>query len=262
MVKKRIKKKYLLLKFRRELREKSKKIQNCLEINRNKKRFKRIKGLEDTFNSIRWTNEAKNVMFIANFTNPPWQKIVKLDFCHLRNIYIKYLKNIEPGEYKIKFIVDGKYCCFDKLPMIKDPQGNFNNIVEMLPKRKNSIFRKNKSIPENLSKLGDQLQITSRRKYYSNEPIQDEEMERTKGKKVIRAAGRNIEEKKRKTEEKRKSKKEKREQGNPLRKKDLRKKSVQEEEEERKTLPQEAIFQNTESEVVNPKNSHSLSVSS
>lgn len=54
---------------------------------------------------------------VGNFTSPPWERPLRLDFCKLRKIYVKYLKNLPYRIIEFKFIVDGAYRCDGTLPM-------------------------------------------------------------------------------------------------------------------------------------------------
>lgn len=73
-----------------------------------------------------------NVEVVGNFTNPPWDKKVELDFCPLRGIFVKYINNLSEGVYLIKFIVNGEYRCDDHLlPTVTDSSGHINNVLEI-----------------------------------------------------------------------------------------------------------------------------------
>lgn len=86
---------------------------------------------EKNFHSLKWKYNAGEVFVIANFTKPAWQKEIRLDFCPLREIFVKYFRNIPPGVYEIKFIVDHEYLCDGKLPIVRDKEGNYNNLFNV-----------------------------------------------------------------------------------------------------------------------------------
>ena len=72
------------------------------------------------------------VQVIGSFTNPPWSKVVDLNYCLLRHIFVMYLFNVQEGKYLIKFIVDGEYKCSKTLPIITDSAGQSNNLLEIV----------------------------------------------------------------------------------------------------------------------------------
>ena len=69
---------------------------------------------------------------IGSFTNPPWEKKVELDYCPLRNIFVKYMSNLTEGTYLIKYLVDGEFRCDKNLPLTTDSSGHLNNILEIV----------------------------------------------------------------------------------------------------------------------------------
>lgn len=45
---------------------------------------------------------------------------------------MKYINNIREGVYLIKFIIDGEFKCDEQfLPMVTDPSGFANNVLEI-----------------------------------------------------------------------------------------------------------------------------------
>jgi len=86
---------------------------------------------EKNFHSLKWKYNANEVFVIANFTKPAWQREIKLDYCPLREIFVRYFRNIPPGVYEIKFIVDHEYLCDGKLPIVRDHKGNYNNLFNV-----------------------------------------------------------------------------------------------------------------------------------
>lgn len=100
--------------------------------------YEKVIELERNFIALKWlpsdssTASMSNVEVVGNFTNPPWAKKVELDFCPLRGIFVKYIKNLSEGVYFIKFIVNGEYRCDDHLlPTITDSSGHINNVLEI-----------------------------------------------------------------------------------------------------------------------------------
>ncbi len=93
-------------------------------------RYRRIIKFERKFHSLKWSHlqkEGHSVVVIGSFTSPPWEKELKLDFCKIRKIYVKYLKNLPHGRFEFKFIVDGEYMCDGKLPTVISREGVVNN---------------------------------------------------------------------------------------------------------------------------------------
>lgn len=56
------------------------------------------------------------VQVVGSFTSPAWKCPLRLEYCRLRKIYVKYLKNLPKGRIELKFIVDGEYVCDGRLP--------------------------------------------------------------------------------------------------------------------------------------------------
>lgn len=93
--------------------------------------------LEDNYVALKWTGQrndrkiAKKVQVVGSFTNPPWEKKVDLDFCPLRQIFVKYMSNLQEGIYLMKYLVDGEFRCEKTLPSATDSIGHLNNILEI-----------------------------------------------------------------------------------------------------------------------------------
>lgn len=95
-----------IIKDRKEAVNKITKNMKCFYI---RSLYLKLKNSEKSHISIRWIDDPmpKRVQVIGSFSNPPWQKLITLEFCPLRKIFIKYLTDIQEGIYLIKFIVDG-----------------------------------------------------------------------------------------------------------------------------------------------------------
>ena len=81
---------------------------------------------------ITWRHQAKNVSVAGTFTEPIWSLHIPLSYCKaLKLFYTGFLHTtgVPPGNYSIKFIVDGAWVCNGDLPLAKDLENNFNNLV-------------------------------------------------------------------------------------------------------------------------------------
>ena len=107
-----------------------------------RKKYLKILIGEKCFNSVQWKDKGKEVYLISNFTSPPWQKKIRLDYCPLRKIFVKYFKDLKEGNYLIKYEVDGEYKCSSKIPTIVDKYGNFNNLLSISENKDSHYFFK------------------------------------------------------------------------------------------------------------------------
>jgi serine/threonine protein phosphatase PrpC len=81
---------------------------------------------------IRWPFEAREVYIAGNFTKPPWIHLLPLRYSrylkeHISTFFID--NKIEPGDYEMKFVADSIWLCNGNLPIAKDINGNYNNII-------------------------------------------------------------------------------------------------------------------------------------
>lgn len=91
---------------------------------------------------LTWLYPAKQISIIGHFTNPPWGVEIPL-------VYSKYLKgffstffienSLSPGNYNIKFIVDGLIRCNEDLPIIYDDFNNQVNQIFLLPYKPTAV---------------------------------------------------------------------------------------------------------------------------
>ena len=134
---KRVKLQFLTKQLRGWRNEAGRKIQRRFRMKIEREQYKQIIKMERSYNYIKWPLEGKEVEIVTNFTNPRWKKELKLWFCPLRKIFVKYLKNLRPGVYQLKYKVDGQFRLNPHMPVMKDPSGNENNvfIVKGAPRR-------------------------------------------------------------------------------------------------------------------------------
>ena len=81
-----------------------------------RKLYRQISYYENSYTSIKWTGPGANAQIIGDMTNPPWAVKIKMDYCQLRHIYVKYFSDLNKGIYYYNFIVDGKTCIDTKKP--------------------------------------------------------------------------------------------------------------------------------------------------
>ncbi len=83
-------------------------------------KFKRIMVKERSYPSIKWIYSGKTVYVIGEMTRPHWVTKLKLKWCPVRGIYVKYFKApLDPSKvYKYLYVVDGKYCFDANLPCV------------------------------------------------------------------------------------------------------------------------------------------------
>ena len=81
---------------------------------------------------IYWRYFAKNVFIAGNFTYPPWKVEIPLVYSKYLNGFYSgfFIENkLSPGDYALKFIVDGCWLCDGHYPLSQDSEGNYNNII-------------------------------------------------------------------------------------------------------------------------------------
>eukprot|EP00826_Nyctotherus_ovalis_P014164 TRINITY_DN1391_c0_g1_i5.p1 TRINITY_DN1391_c0_g1~~TRINITY_DN1391_c0_g1_i5.p1 ORF type:complete len:251 (-),score=46.44 TRINITY_DN1391_c0_g1_i5:110-862(-) len=70
--------------------------------------YSEIIKYEREFSSIKWNGRASVVEIVGNFTSPQWKLRLKLDYCRLRGIFVKYMANMDDSkEYYYSFIIGG-----------------------------------------------------------------------------------------------------------------------------------------------------------
>ncbi len=76
------------------------------------KRYKKILAKEKAYSNVKWRYSGKKVYVIGELCKPHWVHKIKLKWCPLRGIYVKYFKMpLDPmKQYRYLFVVDGKYC--------------------------------------------------------------------------------------------------------------------------------------------------------
>jgi len=83
-----------------------------------RKLHKTIKFYEQNYMSVKWTKENKEVMVIGDMSNPPWISKIKMDYCMLRHIHVKYFSKLYNGIYYYNYIVDGQITIAEDQPGI------------------------------------------------------------------------------------------------------------------------------------------------
>jgi len=92
----------------KQMDEAAKKIQSLQRMWKTRKLYLKIVGFEHTFSVIKYIKPAKSVEIVGTFTKPIWKVKLKLDYCKLRNIFVKYLANLGAGNnYQYMLIIDG-----------------------------------------------------------------------------------------------------------------------------------------------------------
>lgn len=94
------------------------KIENaCITFN-TRRLYKNIIFYESAYVSLKWTKPAKNVEIIGDMTDPPWIARLKMDYCKLRHIFVKYFARLKSGIYYYNYIVDGEICIAADQPSV------------------------------------------------------------------------------------------------------------------------------------------------
>ena len=75
-----------------------------------KKQYKEMRSYERDYVSVKWIGPGKTIELIGNMTNPPWTLSLKMDYCTLRGIHVKYFSKLKEGTYYYNYIVDGRIC--------------------------------------------------------------------------------------------------------------------------------------------------------
>ena len=81
---------------------------------------------------IFWRYFAKNVFIAGSFTYPPWKIEIPLVYSKYLNGFYSgfFIENkLSPGDYALKFIVDGSWLCDGHYPLFQDSEGNYNNVI-------------------------------------------------------------------------------------------------------------------------------------
>lgn len=75
-----------------------------------RRRYIEVLQYEKAYTSVKWTHEVKNeVSLVGDFTMPVWKVFLRMEYCSLRGVYVKYLANLKEGEeYCYSFVVDGR----------------------------------------------------------------------------------------------------------------------------------------------------------
>ncbi len=86
------------------------KIQAWHKMRHVRKRYIQLLQYEKAYTSVKWTHETgKEVSLVGDFTAPAWKVVLRMEYCSLRRIFVKYLANLKEGEeYCYSFIVDGR----------------------------------------------------------------------------------------------------------------------------------------------------------
>jgi serine/threonine protein phosphatase PrpC len=85
---------------------------------------------------IKWEHGGYKVYVRGSFTSPPWQEQIEMPFHPYLNYHITTIlsdRNINSGEYLIKFQIDGEWKCNGNLPITLDEMGNYNNFLIVQP---------------------------------------------------------------------------------------------------------------------------------
>lgn len=75
-----------------------------------RKLYKEVKRYEKNYASVKWAGPGKCIELIGSMTKPPWTIRLKMDYCNLRHIHVKYFSKLKEGIYYYNYIVDGTMC--------------------------------------------------------------------------------------------------------------------------------------------------------
>eukprot|EP00826_Nyctotherus_ovalis_P018330 TRINITY_DN15475_c0_g2_i1.p1 TRINITY_DN15475_c0_g2~~TRINITY_DN15475_c0_g2_i1.p1 ORF type:complete len:390 (+),score=27.70 TRINITY_DN15475_c0_g2_i1:371-1540(+) len=109
-----------------------------------RKLYKEVKFYERNFISIKWTGEGKEAMLIGDMTSPPWIERIKMDYCALRRIHIKYFLQLDNGTYYYNHIVDGQITVAQDQPRISC-MGIKCNVLSVAGHNRNWLAREHSS---------------------------------------------------------------------------------------------------------------------
>eukprot|EP01116_Phalansterium_solitarium_P015200 TRINITY_DN333_c3_g1_i2.p2 TRINITY_DN333_c3_g1~~TRINITY_DN333_c3_g1_i2.p2 ORF type:complete len:275 (-),score=120.13 TRINITY_DN333_c3_g1_i2:1761-2585(-) len=84
---------------------------------------------------FQWKHGGKQVFIAGSFNH--WKK--KLPMMASHNEF-SCIQSLEPGTYYVRFIVDGKWQVNPELPVVRDPNGELNNVVEVQASHKDSLL--------------------------------------------------------------------------------------------------------------------------
>lgn len=93
------------------------KIQSVFKAHSTRKLFKKILDYERRYKSVKWTGPGSDVAIIGDMTDPPWIAKLRMDYCKLRHIFVKYFAKLKSGIYYYNFVVDGEIRVADRQPV-------------------------------------------------------------------------------------------------------------------------------------------------
>lgn len=106
-------------------------IQAYFKMKLTRKQYLNIVSFEKLYSSVVWPRKEKNVFVVGNFTYPPWTVQLRMEYCNLRKINVKYLTNLSPGTYLYYFIVDGiRLHCKEKAKETNE-NGQVYNVLQV-----------------------------------------------------------------------------------------------------------------------------------
>lgn len=91
---------------------------------------------------VKWQASASEVFIVGDFTRPEWEEKIPMRFSSILNYFIStyFLETaLNPGRYYLKFIVDGQWCCNNRMSTSVDMNMNMNNVIE--------IFKEQRYVP-------------------------------------------------------------------------------------------------------------------
>jgi len=94
------------------------KIENACVTFNIRRLYKNIIFYESAYVSLKWTKPSINVEIIGDMTDPPWIARLKMDYCKLRHIFVKYFSRLKSGIYYYNYIVDGEICIAPDQPSV------------------------------------------------------------------------------------------------------------------------------------------------
>ncbi|OMJ80305.1 hypothetical protein SteCoe_19458 [Stentor coeruleus] len=88
---------------------------------------------------IKWEHGGTIVLVYGTFTSSPWTEPIPMFFNKYLSYHISTIlsdKIILPGDYLVKFQIDGEWKCNGNLPISIDEKGNYNNVLIVTRKTK------------------------------------------------------------------------------------------------------------------------------
>lgn len=70
--------------------------------------YKQIMYCEKTYHSVKWTEGGNDIALIGSLTDPPWISKLRMDYCPLRKIYVKYFSKLNKGIYYFNYLINGE----------------------------------------------------------------------------------------------------------------------------------------------------------